>query len=57
MISTFNRPWTPIKAVLITNTWAWSVKGNLCHHLFSGMVEGFFGWFLIRKRDFFAKTI
>ncbi len=46
-----------IKALLITNTWAWSVKGDFYYHLFSGMVGGFFGRFLIRKRNFFAKTI
>jgi haloalkane dehalogenase len=48
---------TRIKNLLITNTWAWSVKYSLYYQIFSKSVGGFIGRFLIKKRNFFARDI
>lgn len=46
-----------VKNLIITNTWAWSVKNDWYYRLFSGFVGGKLGRYLIRKRNFFAKDI
>ena len=46
-----------IQNIIITNTWAWSVKNELYYKMFSGFVGGPIGKFLIKKYNFFAKSI
>lgn len=46
-----------IKAIVITNTWLWSVRTDLYYQGFSGFVGGPFGRWLIRRFNFFARTI
>ena len=46
-----------IKSILITNTWLWSVRNDLYYQGFSGFMGGPIGRWLIRRYNFFAKTI
>lgn len=46
-----------IKALVITNTWAWSVRSDLYYQGFSGFVGGPIGRWLIQKFNFFASVI
>ena len=43
-----------VSALVITNTWMWSVKGNWYYEGFSRMMGGPIGRQLIRRRNFFA---
>ena len=46
-----------INALVITNTWAWSVKNDWYYQGFSKFTGGPIGRALIRKRNFFARDI
>ncbi len=46
-----------IKNIIITNTWMWSVHGDLYYRGFSGFVGGPIGRWLIRKYNFFAGAL
>jgi haloalkane dehalogenase len=46
-----------IKSLIITNTWFWSVRNNWYYQAFSKFVGGPIGKFLIKKNNFFVKTI
>ncbi len=46
-----------IKALVITNTWLWSVKRDWYYQMFSGFMGGRIGRTLIRRYNFFAGTM
>ena len=46
-----------IKAIVITNTWLWSVRHDWYYQAFSGFMGGPIGRWLIRKRNFFAQNV
>jgi haloalkane dehalogenase len=46
-----------VKQIVITNTWCWPVDDDWYYRAFSGFVGGPVGRRLIRKRNFFARTI
>jgi haloalkane dehalogenase len=46
-----------IKNIVITNTWMWSVHDDWYYRIFSGMMGGPIGRFLIRRYNFFARVI
>ena len=46
-----------VKQIVITNTWCWSVNDDWYYRAFSGFVGGPVGRRLIRRRNFFARTI
>ena len=46
-----------VKQIVITNTWCWSVADDWYYRAFSGFVGGPVGRRLIRKHNFFARTI
>jgi haloalkane dehalogenase len=46
-----------IKHLIITNTWMWSVKGDPYYEIFSRIVGGSIGRFLIKNFNFFGKVI
>jgi haloalkane dehalogenase len=46
-----------VKSIVITNSWCWPVDDDWYFRAFSGFVGGPIGRRLIRKRNFFARTI
>jgi len=44
-----------IKALVINNTWCWSVRNDWYYQAFSGFMGGPLGRYLIKKSNFFAK--
>ena len=46
-----------ISFLVITNTWLWSVRYDWYFQMFSKFVGGPIGYWLIRKRNFFARDI
>jgi len=46
-----------VRAFVIQNTWAWSVKGNPHFERFSAVMGGFIGRFLITRYNFFVKVV
>lgn len=46
-----------VRNLVISNTWLWSVRRQLYYQMFSGLIGGPLGRYLIRKRNFFAKSI
>ncbi len=46
-----------VKAVVILNSWAWSVQRDLYYQAFSKFTGGPLGRWLIKKRNFFARDI
>ncbi len=46
-----------IKNLVVNNTWFWSVKGNWYYEMFSGVVGGPFGKFMIKKRNMFVRDV
>jgi haloalkane dehalogenase len=46
-----------VARIVITNTWCWSVADDWYYRAFSGFVGGPLGRILIRRRNFFARTI
>lgn len=46
-----------IKAIVITNTWLWSVKNDWYYQAFSGFMGGPIGRWLIRRQNFFAQNV
>lgn len=46
-----------IKNIAITNTWMWSAQADWYYQAFSGFVGGAIGRWLIRKYNFFTRTI
>jgi haloalkane dehalogenase len=46
-----------VKALVVTNTWMWSVADDWYFRAFSGFVGGPVGRFLIRTRNFFVRDI
>ena len=46
-----------ITSIVITNSWCWPVDDDWYYRAFSGLVGGPIGRRLIRKRNFFARTI
>lgn len=46
-----------VAAVVITNTWMWSVRGDWYYQGFSRFMGGALGRYLIRKRNFFAARV
>jgi len=46
-----------INNVVITNTWMWSARSDWYYRVFSGFVGGPMGRWLIRRHNFFAKTV
>ena len=46
-----------VKSIVLTNTWMWSVKGVLHYEMFSRLMGGFIGRFLVRKYNFFVTVL
>lgn len=46
-----------VRAIVITNTWLWSVADDWYYQAFSKFTGGPIGRFLIRQRNFFARDI
>jgi haloalkane dehalogenase len=46
-----------IRQIVITNTWLWSTNDDWYYRVFSGLVGGPIGRWLIRRHNFFARTI
>ncbi|MCP4138760.1 MAG: alpha/beta fold hydrolase [Chloroflexi bacterium] len=46
-----------IKNIIITNTWMWSAKDDWYYQAFSGFVGGSIGRWLIKKYNFFVRTV
>jgi haloalkane dehalogenase len=46
-----------VRNLVISNTWMWSVRRQLYYQFFSGFVGGPLGRYLIRNRNFFAKSM
>jgi haloalkane dehalogenase len=46
-----------VKALVIMNTWMWSVKGDLHFEGFSRLMGGIIGRFLIKRFNFFVKVL
>ena len=46
-----------VRALLIYNTWLWSVRGDWYYQAFSRFTGGPVGRFLIQRRNFFARDI
>jgi len=46
-----------VKAIVVTNTWLWSVEGDWYYRAFSGFVGGAIGRWLIRRFNFFARAV
>lgn len=46
-----------IKRIVVTNTWLWPVDDDWYYRAFSGFVGGPIGRWLIRRYNFFARTI
>ena len=46
-----------VKAVVVTNTWLWSVEDDWYYRAFSGFVGGAVGHWLIRRLNFFARAV
>lgn len=46
-----------IKALVLFNTWMWSVKGNGYYERFSGFMGGRLGRFLIKYFNFFGRSV
>lgn len=46
-----------VKALVITNTWLWSVKDDWYYQAFSGFMGGAVGRWLIRRYNFFANMV
>lgn len=46
-----------ISAIVITNTWMWSVRRDWYYQAFSGFMGGPLGRWLIQKRNFFADNV
>ena len=46
-----------VKALVVTNTWLWSVEDDWYYRAFSGFVGGAIGRWLIRRFNFFARAV
>lgn len=46
-----------IENIVVTNSWLWSVAGDWYYRAFSGFMGGAVGRSLIRRRNFFAKSV
>lgn len=46
-----------IKQIVVTNTWMWPTNNDWYYQGFSGFVGGAIGRWLIRRHNFFAKTV
>ena len=46
-----------IRSIIITNTWMWPVNGVLHYEMFSRLMGGFIGRFLIKRYNFFVTVL